>query len=125
MSVYKAPLQDMEFIFNEVLQVQDSEIPGYKDLDNDFLKSILNEAGKICSDILFPLNHVGDNQGCSLENGIVQTPILFQGSKQPSLLLDSLEAVLVCSWILGNILDLSRGSLGLSWGSPEAPLGLS
>jgi hypothetical protein len=30
----------MEFIFNEVLQVQDSEIPGYKDLDNDFLKSI-------------------------------------------------------------------------------------
>ncbi|MGI9397703.1 MAG: acyl-CoA dehydrogenase N-terminal domain-containing protein, partial [Paracoccaceae bacterium] len=42
MSVYKAPLQDMEFIFNEVLQVQDSEIPGYKDLDNDFLKSILN-----------------------------------------------------------------------------------
>ena len=64
----------MEFIFNEVLQVQDSEIPGYKDLDNDFLKSILNEAGKICSDILFPLNHVGDNQGCSLENGIVRTP---------------------------------------------------
>ena len=78
MSVYKAPLQDMEFIFNEVLQVQDSEIPGYKDLDNDFLKSILNEAGKICSDILFPLNHVGDNQGCSLENGIVQTPEGFK-----------------------------------------------
>ena len=46
MSVYKAPLQDMEFIFNEVLQVQDSEIPGYKDLDNDFLKSILNEAAQ-------------------------------------------------------------------------------
>ena len=66
MSVYKAPLQDMEFIFNEVLQVQDSEIPGYQDLDNDFLKSILNEAGKICSDILFPLNHVGDDQGLSL-----------------------------------------------------------
>ena len=78
MSVYKAPLQDMEFIFNEVLQVQDSEIPGYKDLDNDFLKSILNEAGKICSDILFPLNHVGDNQGCSLENGIVRTPEGFK-----------------------------------------------
>ena len=68
----------MEFIFNEVLQVQDSEIPGYKDLDNDFLKSILNEAGKICSDILFPLNHVGDNQGCSLENGIVRTPEGFK-----------------------------------------------
>ena len=78
MSVYRAPLQDMEFIFNKVLQVQDSEIPGYKDLDNDFLKSILNEAGKICSDILFPLNHVGDNQGCSLENGIVQTPEGFK-----------------------------------------------
>jgi alkylation response protein AidB-like acyl-CoA dehydrogenase len=78
MSVYKAPLQDMEFIFNEVLQVQDSEIPGYQDLDNEVLKSIFNEAGKICSDILFPLNQVGDNQGCSLENGIVRTPKGFK-----------------------------------------------
>jgi alkylation response protein AidB-like acyl-CoA dehydrogenase len=78
MSVYKAPLQDMEFIFNEVLHVQDSEIPGYQDLDNEVLKSIFNEAGKICSDILFPLNQVGDNQGCSLENGIVRTPEGFK-----------------------------------------------
>ena len=40
MSVYKAPLQDMEFIFQEVLNVQNSEIPGYQDLDDEFLKSI-------------------------------------------------------------------------------------
>ena len=78
MSAYKAPVRDMEFIFNDVLQVQNSEIPGYQDLDNEFLKSILNEAGKICSDILFPLNHVGDSQGCSLENGIVRTPEGFK-----------------------------------------------
>ena len=78
MSVYIAPLRDMEFIFNDVLQVQNSEIPGYQDLDNEFLKSILNEAGKICSDILFPLNHVGDKEGCYLENGIVRTPEGFK-----------------------------------------------
>ena len=78
MSEYKAPLRDMEFIFNDVLQVKNSEIPGYQDLDNEFLKSILNEAGKICSDILFPLNHIGDFQGCSLENGIVRTPEGFK-----------------------------------------------
>ncbi len=69
----------MEFIFQDVLNVQNSEIPGYQDLDDEFLKSILNEAGKICSDILFPLNHVGDSQGCSLENGMVRTP---EGFKQ-------------------------------------------
>ena len=68
----------MEFIFNDVLQVKNSEIPGYQDLDDEFLKSILNEAGKICSDILFPLNHIGDFQGCSLENGIVRTPEGFK-----------------------------------------------
>ena len=78
MSVYKAPLRDMEFIFQDVLNVQNLEIPGYQDLDDEFLKSILNEAGKICSDILFPLNHVGDSQGCSLENGIVRTPEGFK-----------------------------------------------
>ena len=58
MSVYIAPLRDMEFIFQDVLNVQNSEIPGYQDLDDEFLKSILDEAGKICSDILFPLNRV-------------------------------------------------------------------
>ena len=68
----------MEFIFQDVLNVQNLEIPGYRDLDDQFIKSILNEAGKICSDILFPLNHVGDSQGCSLENGIVRTPAGFK-----------------------------------------------
>ncbi len=68
----------MEFIFQDVLNVQNLEIPGYQDLDNEFIKSILNEAGKICSDILFPLNHVGDSQGCTLENGIVRTPAGFK-----------------------------------------------
>ena len=68
----------MEFIFQDVLNVQNLEIPGYQDLDDEFLKSILSEAGKICSDILFPLNHVGDSQGCSLENGIVRTPEGFK-----------------------------------------------
>ena len=78
MSVYTAPLRDMEFIFQDVLNVKTLEIPGYQDLDDEFIKSILNEAGKICSDILFPLNHVGDSQGCSLENGIVRTPAGFK-----------------------------------------------
>ncbi len=68
----------MEFIFQDVLNVQNLEIPGYQDLDDEFIKSILNEAGKICSDILFPLNHVGDSQGCTLENGIVRTPAGFK-----------------------------------------------
>ena len=38
MSVYKAPVRDMEFIFQDVLNVQNLEIPGYRDLDNEFLK---------------------------------------------------------------------------------------
>jgi len=78
MSEYRAPLKDMEFILNNVLEVQNSKIPGYKDLDNEFLVSILKEAGKICSDVLFPLNHIGDSEGCVLENGVVRTPSGFK-----------------------------------------------
>ena len=78
MSEYRAPLQDMEFILNNVLEVQNAKIPGYKELDNEFLVSILKEAGKICSDVLFPLNHIGDNEGCVLENGVVRTPSGFK-----------------------------------------------
>ena len=42
------------------------------------LVSILKEAGKICSDVLFPLNHIGDSEGCVLENGVVRTPSGFK-----------------------------------------------
>ena len=94
MPSYIAPLKDMQFLLHDVLKVQQSDIPGYADLDPDFTGAILAEAGKLASDVLAPLNAVGDAEGCRLENGVVYTPTGFK---------DAFEQVKAGGW---NGLDL-------------------
>ena len=43
-----------------------------------FTAAVLEEAGKVASDVLAPLNAVGDREGCVLENGVVRTPNGFK-----------------------------------------------
>ncbi len=78
MPTYTAPIRDMEFVLNEVLGVAASDVPGYRDLEPGFTSAILEEAGKIASDVLTPLNASGDREGCRLENGVVYTPKGFK-----------------------------------------------
>ena len=75
---YSAPTKDMQFLLHEVLNVTDSGIPGYDELEADFTSAVLEEAGKLASDVLAPLNAVGDREGCTLENGVVRTPTGFK-----------------------------------------------
>ena len=69
MTTYTAPLKDMAFVLHDVLNVSTRDIPGYADLDRGFTTAVLEEAGKLASDVLAPLNAVGDHEGCALENG--------------------------------------------------------
>ncbi|MEZ5771943.1 hypothetical protein LX70_01140 [Defluviimonas denitrificans] len=78
MPTYTAPIRDMEFVLNEVLGVAASDVPGYGELEPGFTSAILEEAGKIASDVLTPLNASGDREGCRLENGVVYTPKGFK-----------------------------------------------
>ncbi|MCV6825192.1 MULTISPECIES: acyl-CoA dehydrogenase C-terminal domain-containing protein [Halocynthiibacter] len=78
MPTYTAPIQDMNFVLHEVLKVSESNIPGYDELESDLTNAVLEEAGKIASDVLAPLNAVGDTEGCRLENGVVYTPTGFK-----------------------------------------------
>ena len=71
MPSYSAPTQDMQFLLHDVLNVSAAETPGYSELDADFTNAILEEAGKISSEVLAPLNAIGDTEGCVLENGVV------------------------------------------------------
>ena len=73
MPIYSAPVKDIKFILQNVLKIHDSDIPGYGELDNEYLNAILEEASKISSEVLAPLNAIGDKHGCSFENGIVYT----------------------------------------------------
>ena len=78
MPLYSAPVKDIKFILQNVLKIHDSGIPGYGELDNEYLNAILEEASKISSEVLAPLNAIGDKHGCSFENGIVYTPPGFK-----------------------------------------------
>jgi len=78
MPVYNAPTKDMQFVLHEVLNVSNSDIPGYGELEAEFTGAVLEEAGKVATNVLHPLNVVGDTEGCRLENGVVYTPTGFK-----------------------------------------------
>ncbi len=78
MPAYTAPAKDIQFLLHEVMQVSASPVPGYAELDADTTAAILDEAGRLASEVLAPLNAVGDREGCRLENGVVTTPAGFK-----------------------------------------------
>ena len=80
MTTYTPPIEDMQFLLHEVLKVTESDVPGYDELDRDSTAAILEEAGKLASEVLAPLNAVGDREGCRLENGVVITPTGFKAA---------------------------------------------
>ncbi|MFT4716249.1 MAG: alkylation response protein AidB-like acyl-CoA dehydrogenase [Paracoccaceae bacterium] len=80
MTTYTAPTKDLQFILHELLNISASDVPGYEDLEADFTSAVLEEAGKITSEVLAPLNAVGDREGCRLENGVVYTPTGFKAA---------------------------------------------
>jgi alkylation response protein AidB-like acyl-CoA dehydrogenase len=73
MTTYTPPTRDMDFILHDWLKISEQAVPGYDELERDFTSAVLEEAGKITSQVLAPLNAVGDQHGCRLENGVVYT----------------------------------------------------
>ena len=79
MAVYQAPLRDMRFTFRELLGSDKvAELPGCEEATPDLVDAVLEEAGKVCESVLFPLNRSGDEEGCTFENGVVRTPKGFK-----------------------------------------------
>lgn len=72
---YKAPIRDMQFVLFDIVKVQEqgNALPSYADATPDLISAVLEEAGKFCANELQPINRVGDEAGCSYENGIVRT----------------------------------------------------
>ena len=78
MPIYNAPVKDIQFVLHDLLKVSEQDIPGFEELDRDFTGAVVEEAGKVASEVLHPLNVVGDKEGCVLENGVVRTPTGFK-----------------------------------------------
>ena len=73
---YDAPVRDMQFIFHDVLSLQNySNLEGFADATPDIIDQILEEGGRFAKEVLFPLNRVGDEQGCKrADDASVKTP---------------------------------------------------
>ena len=80
MLTYHPPVQEYQFLLHELYNVSTQEITGYDQLDKAFTQAALEEAGKIAQELFFPLNSVGDAQGCTLQNGEVKTPKGFKNA---------------------------------------------
>jgi alkylation response protein AidB-like acyl-CoA dehydrogenase len=78
MPSYNAPTKDLQFVLHDLLNVSQSGVEGCDALERDVTSAILDEAGKLASGVLAPLNVVGDTEGCVLENGTVRTPAGFR-----------------------------------------------
>ena len=80
MTTYKAPLRDMEFVLNDVLDFAGhyASLPNGDDATPDTVMAILEEAGKFAENVLAPLNAVGDTEGCTWNDGEVTTPTGFK-----------------------------------------------
>ena len=69
MAQYNPPLRDMQFVMHELLNVtaELKALPAHADIDADTINAVLEEGGKFASQVLFPLNQSGDEEGCTLD----------------------------------------------------------
>ena len=76
MGSYVPPLRDIQFVMHELLNTEATlqQLPAHAELDVDTINAIVEEAGKFSSQVIFPLNHTGDQEGCTLNGSAVTTP---------------------------------------------------
>ena len=84
MPSYTPPLRDMQFVLHEVLNVSDDfkQMSSHAEIDADTIAAVLEEGGKFASQVIFPLNQIGDQQGCTLNRDTheVKTPDGFKAA---------------------------------------------
>ncbi|GAA6133900.1 phenylacyl-CoA dehydrogenase [Oceaniserpentilla sp. 4NH20-0058] len=147
MPEYKAPLREIKFVLDEVLDMPShyANLPAYADVATpDMVDAIINEGAKFCENVLSPLNRGGDIEGCTRhDDASVTTPTGFKEAyKQyveggwPSMthsedvggqgLPESLGTVVsemigTANWSWGMYPGLSHGAMNTIsvWGTPE------
>ncbi len=80
MPSYKAPVDDVHFLLNDVFHFDNyNNLRGFSDASADVREAIIGEAAKFAEEVLQPLNRVGDLEGCTRHaDGRVTTPTGFK-----------------------------------------------
>jgi alkylation response protein AidB-like acyl-CoA dehydrogenase len=73
-------VEDITILLNDVFQIDRYDnLPGFSDASADVREAILQEAAKFSEQVLQPLNHTGDLEGCTRhDDGRVTTPKGFK-----------------------------------------------
>jgi len=125
MSDYKAPLRDLHFNLFELFDYEAhyQSLPGYGEVNAELVTTILNEFDKFCSNILSPLNAVGDQEGCTWSDGEVATPSGFKEAYRqyveagwPALANEPAYGGQGLPESLSIVLGEMRGTANWSWG---------
>jgi len=83
MPEYKAPIRDMKFVMQELLDCDTHyQKLGYEDASLDMVDAILAEAAKFTEQVVAPINQSGDEQGCTWTEDGVTTPDGFKDAYQ-------------------------------------------
>ena len=84
MPQYNPPVRDTRFVLDHVVEVvRHQNLPGFAGATDDMVTAVLEEGGRFVAEVLFPLNHSGDQQGCTRhDDGTVTTPDGFKAAYQ-------------------------------------------
>ncbi len=79
---YRAPEREIEFLLFDLFRVRDEwrETPEFADFNDELVRAVVGEAGRIAGEVMAPLNQRGDQQGCRWEDGVVTAPEGFRAA---------------------------------------------
>jgi 3-(methylsulfanyl)propanoyl-CoA dehydrogenase len=101
---YRAPVAEFQFLFDHIVDLdQVAQTDQFSEATSDVTAAILAEAGKLCDEVMAPLNRVGDLNPARLENGVVRSSPGFA---------EAFRAIADGGWI-GMSADPEYGGMGL------------
>jgi acyl-CoA dehydrogenase len=101
---YRAPVADNSFILQHIVDLSSvTATTRFAETTTEMVTAILEEAGRISSDVLAPLNRAGDKHPARLENGCVVAPPGFA---------EGYRAIADGGWV-GMSADPQYGGMGL------------
>ena len=75
---FRAPVYEYTFLFENVVDYSVlTTTEKFQDATSDMVDAILTEAGRLCEDVMYPVQRNGDIDPARLENGVVRTSTGF------------------------------------------------
>ncbi|MDE2421297.1 MAG: acyl-CoA dehydrogenase C-terminal domain-containing protein [Gammaproteobacteria bacterium] len=122
---YRAPIRDIQFALHELLNITPhyNAIPAYSEMSRELIDSVIEAGAKFAEEELSPLNRIGDEEGCRLEDGNVITPTGFKEAYAKYVALGNGSIAAPTEYggqglplSLGIVLGEMNGTANWSWG---------